>query len=61
MKTYCEWFAMCTNEATHEEPHPILGNVPCCDRCSQIGRLSPEEELAKIKEVNDPNTNYGAW
>lgn len=30
----CEWFALCTNEATHTEPHPILGDVPICDRCA---------------------------
>lgn len=30
---YCEWFALCTNEATYLEPHPILGHVPICDRC----------------------------
>lgn len=34
----CEWFLRCTNKATHMEPHPILGEVPCCDRCSKIGR-----------------------
>ena len=34
----CEWFLRCTNEATHLEPHPILGEVPACDRCVKIGR-----------------------
>lgn len=34
----CEWFALCTNAATHDEPHPILGPVPACDRCPTIGR-----------------------
>lgn len=29
----CEWFAMCTNDATGTIPHPILGDVPICDRC----------------------------
>src|ERR1044072_1896475 len=29
----CEWFAQCLNDATGTEPHPILGDVPICDRC----------------------------
>lgn len=29
----CEWFALCTNDATKMRKHPILGNVPICDRC----------------------------
>lgn len=33
----CKWFALCTNDATHLKPHPILREVPCCDRCAQIG------------------------
>lgn len=33
----CEWFAACENPATHEEPHPVLGAVPCCDRCAKVG------------------------
>jgi hypothetical protein len=34
----CEWFARCDNAATHLEPHPILDQVPACDRCPTIGR-----------------------
>lgn len=30
----CEWFALCDNPATGTEPHPILGDVPICDRCA---------------------------
>ena len=33
----CEWFAGCTNAATHAEPHPVLTAVPTCDRCARIG------------------------
>lgn len=33
----CQWFARCENEATHVEPHVVLGGVPCCDRCAKIG------------------------
>ena len=31
----CEWFARCRNQATQTEPHPILGDVPICDRCAK--------------------------
>jgi hypothetical protein len=31
----CQWFALCDNPATHDEPHPILGTVPTCDRCGE--------------------------
>jgi hypothetical protein len=34
----CQWFAHCSHQATHLCPHPVLGDVPCCDRCSTIGR-----------------------
>lgn len=33
----CGWFAMCRNDATHFEPHPVLTYVPACDRCPTIG------------------------
>jgi hypothetical protein len=32
----CQWFALCENEATTIEPHPILGVVPICDRCKAL-------------------------
>jgi hypothetical protein len=32
----CQWFARCTNAATTTTPHPVLGNVPTCDRCHQF-------------------------
>lgn len=34
----CRWFLRCENPATHLESHPVLGEVPCCDRCAAIGR-----------------------
>jgi hypothetical protein len=30
----CEWFALCDRPATDTRPHPILGDVPVCDRCA---------------------------
>lgn len=32
----CRWFAGCTNEATCTTPHPVLGDVPTCDRCHKF-------------------------
>lgn len=29
----CAWWAMCTNLATGTRSHPVLGQVPICDRC----------------------------
>lgn len=31
--TECQWYLLCTNEATLLEPHPILKQVPICQRC----------------------------
>jgi len=31
----CCWFAACENEAISTEAHPILGQVPICDRCAE--------------------------
>lgn len=30
---FCMWWALCVNPATQLEPHPIIGDVPICDRC----------------------------
>lgn len=38
----CQWFALCENEATTTEPHPVLGNVPICQRCAD-----------KLKRIRD--------
>lgn len=37
----CMWFAKCTNPANGLRDHPILGDVPICQRCDdKIERLS---------------------
>lgn len=33
--TYCQWFALCTNEAVGCVTHSILGDVPICERCAE--------------------------
>lgn len=30
----CEWFALCTNDADGLVWHPVLGDVPTCQRCA---------------------------
>lgn len=32
----CQWFLRCARPATGVTPHPILGEVPTCDRCHKI-------------------------
>ena len=32
----CRWFLRCANDATHTQSHPILGDVPICDRCQGV-------------------------
>lgn len=32
----CQWFALCDREATQSVPHPVLGDVPTCDRCASF-------------------------
>lgn len=36
----CEWFARCTNEAAGTVSHPILGEVPTCERCANLLHLT---------------------
>lgn len=30
----CAWYALCDHLAVGTTPHPILGNVPICERCA---------------------------
>lgn len=33
---FCKWFVLCRNAPTGTMPHPVLGDVPICDRCRKI-------------------------
>lgn len=33
IRLQCAWFALCRNVATGTKSHPIIGEVPICDRC----------------------------
>ena len=41
----CAWYALCDKPATGTVAHPILGDVPICDRCTDKhamrGRFTP--------------------
>lgn len=37
-KVKCQWFTLCENDATTTEPHPVLGDVPICQRCQDTVR-----------------------
>jgi hypothetical protein len=30
----CEWFATCDHAAVGTTPHPVLGDLPVCQRCA---------------------------
>ena len=44
----CQWFALCENKAVTVEPHPIIGEVPICQRCkNKYDRLSNPKSRKK--------------
>lgn len=36
----CEWYALCDHEATAMVSHPVLGEVPTCQRCVDKHNMS---------------------
>lgn len=47
----CEWFLLCKNEAVTTEPHPILGDVPICQRCAdKVKRIAAPPKLGVTLE-----------
>jgi hypothetical protein len=44
----CGWFLRCTTQATKFRAHPVLGEVPICDRCDE-----------KIEAIGGPARSEG--
>ena len=34
----CQWFARCDRFAVTTVQHPVLGDVPCCERCAKFAQ-----------------------
>jgi len=32
----CRWFLLCKEPAVRNVPHPVLGEVPCCEKHAQF-------------------------
>jgi hypothetical protein len=44
--TRCEWFALCDHVAAGVVSHPILGDVPTCQRCAdKLGLTFTESDV----------------
>jgi hypothetical protein len=39
----CEWFALCDHPAAGVVKHPVLGDVPTCERCASQHGLTLEQ------------------
>lgn len=60
----CEWFALCTNPAAGTVTHPILGEVPTCERCATMldlkftnkGRLTTMSDQKVLTEYTTKDT-----
>lgn len=39
----CKWYALCANESVGHVAHPILGDVPICQRCADRHDLIVEK------------------
>lgn len=40
----CAWFALCGRAAVTTVAHPMLGDVPCCERCVEWATRGPREQ-----------------
>jgi len=52
----CKAFLNCRNKATTTLPNPILGDVPCCQRCKdKMDRIESMTKRGKSKRVKKGN------
>jgi hypothetical protein len=47
----CEWFALCDRPADWLIPHPILGQVPTCQRCADKLNLADLPGAERLQEA----------
>lgn len=66
----CQWFLLCPNPADGLVEHPVLVEVPCCDRCAERmeqtfircdicgERKTPDDEWGEFVDpcTNDPSS-----
>ena len=56
----CEWFAMCENYAVTTRYHPILKDVPICNRCNEkMTRIARSARYVLYYDVDPPV--YKCW
>lgn len=47
----CEWFLLCANDTDKGIEHPILGLVPCCERCAKSLGMEERRTVALASPV----------
>lgn len=38
----CKWYVLCFEPAIGVVDHPVLGQVPCCQRCADKHGMTPD-------------------
>lgn len=65
----CEYFVLCTNESIGTVANPVIGPVPCCQRCAdRVGATITTYErheswkryAERMKQVARNEANYRA-
>lgn len=57
--TQCRWFLRCENQATGLMAHPVLKNVPICDRCRD--RVNAHDPYAGRSDAYWHGEGEGLW
>lgn len=50
----CRWYALCANEAVGTTSHPVLGDVPICQRCASKHDLPIELPAYRGRPIDTP-------
>ncbi len=55
----CEWYLLCDHDAVGTTPHPVLGDVPICQRCADKHDLPVEGITMTITyELSHPQLSH---